>query len=70
MADAFESGFDDHRQTIFVGDQIVGHYHGIRDVDLARRIAAEIGLNVAEIESRSISRSHLVQNIHEAIEEG
>lgn len=70
MADAFESGFNDDRQTIYLGDKIVGQYHGIRDVDLARRIASEIGLNIAEIESRSISRSHLVQNINAAIEEG
>lgn len=70
MSDAFESGFDNHTKTIYVGDRVVGQYHGIRDVDLARRIAAELGLPIAEIERRSISRSHLVRNINEALEEG
>ena len=70
MADAFESNPTHDRDTIYVGDRVVGQYHGIRDVDLARRIAAEIGLPITEIESRSLSRSHLVRNIHDAIEEG
>ena len=69
MADAFESNPADDRDTIYLGGRPVGQFHGVRDVDLARRIAAELGLNVSSIESQSLSRRHLVQNIHEALEE-
>lgn len=69
LADCFESGFRSDSQTIYVEEQVVNQYQGIRDVDLAMRLGEHLGVDVARLEQRSVSRSHLVQLIAESAEE-
>lgn len=70
LSDAFESGFDDDRDTIYVGPRAVGQFHGIRDIDLCRRIAQLMHVDLDRIEAQSMSRRDLYRRIVEAIEEG
>lgn len=69
LGDAFESGFDRPSDTIYVGENVVNHYQGLRDVDIARKLGEFLGVDVAMLESRSVSRRHLVQAIREAVED-
>lgn len=70
LSDAFESGQLKDRETIFVGEQRVNQYEGIRDVDLACKIGELLGINVGLIASSSFDRQSLVRGIQEAVEEG
>lgn len=75
LADAYETSYRISSQTIYVPDEksgrrIVNQYYGIRDIDLAKRIAMELGIDVDQIEAVSFSRQRTVQMIKEAIMEG
>ncbi len=70
MADGFESGFDTDLNTIYVGDQVVNQYEGIRDFDLAVRIGEQLGVDVRSLAGRTSSRRELVRLIQDTIEEG
>ena len=70
LSDALESSFDRDDQTIYWRGQAVNQFHGIRDVDLARRISDELGLPTGAYEGSSTSRRDLVRRIVEAVEEG
>lgn len=69
LSDCFESGFDTDANTIYVTDRVVNQYQGIRDVDIARRSALDLGLATDQLEQQAITRRHLVRLIKEAIEE-
>jgi len=74
LADAYETSYRISSQTIYVPDaqhgrRIVNQYYGVRDIDLARRIAMELGIDVGSIEVRTNSRSTFVEMIKEAIME-
>jgi hypothetical protein len=68
--DAYESGFNKNDQTIYYRNEIVNQFEGIRDVDLACKIGACLKVDVARILSRQKSRTGIVREIREAIEEG
>ena len=70
LADAYESGFRSDSQTIYVDDQPTNQYHGIRDVDLALRLAKSMGMDVDRITATAISRRAVVQAIKDAVMEG
>lgn len=75
LADAYESSFRISSQTIYVADEehgrrVVNQYYGVRDVDLAKRIGRELGLEVDQIESVARSRQAIVRMIKEAIMDG
>lgn len=69
LGDSYESGFQRDSETIYFDDRVVNHYHGLRDVDLAIKLGAYLGVDVESLISRAASRRHLVRLIHEAIEE-
>jgi hypothetical protein len=74
LADAYETSYRISSQTIYVSDpqhgrRIVNQYYGVRDIDLAKRIAVELGLDVKTIESTSLSRRGLVEMIKTAVME-
>jgi hypothetical protein len=46
LQDCFESGFRSDRQTIYHKKRIVNQYQGIRDVDLAYKLAEYLGVDV------------------------
>ena len=70
MADAFESNPSRDQDAIYVGDRATNQYHGVRDVDIAKRVGRELGLDVEAIERRSLNRSDMVRRIKEELEEG
>ncbi len=70
MRDAYESGFNTTEEMIFYRNELVNHFEGIRDVDLACKIAQSLRINVAEIVQSQFSRTGVVRAIREAIEEG
>jgi len=70
LADAFESSFFVDSQTIYLDRQRLAQYHGVRDVDLATRVAATLGLDVDRLLARALSRRDAVRAIKEAVMEG
>tara|TARA_R110002049_G_scaffold4601_5_gene32755 strand:+ start:1051365 stop:1051697 length:333 start_codon:yes stop_codon:yes gene_type:complete len=70
LADTFESGFKTDSQTIYEHHAVTNHYRGVRDVDLARRAAAEMGMNVDRITASAFTRRGVVQAIKQAIMDG
>ncbi|MCC9600790.1 hypothetical protein LOC67_09455 [Stieleria sp. JC731] len=69
FADALESGFEHDEETIYTDDGVVNQFHGVRDVDLAIRIAKELGIQIDSHEIARHSRARLVQYIKNAVEE-
>jgi hypothetical protein len=69
LTDCFESGFLHDSQTIYVGRQATNQYLGIRDVDLAVRLGAFLGVDVDQLQACSATRRELVRNIQQAVEE-
>lgn len=70
LCDAYESGFESDKQTIYFRNEVVNQFEGIRDVDLACKIGQYLKVNVARIVERQVSRAAVVREIREAIEEG
>ncbi|TWT48172.1 hypothetical protein Pla22_51730 [Rubripirellula amarantea] len=70
LADAFESSFDRDRDTIYFQERPTNHFHGIRDVDLAIKLAGVLGVDMSRIEGRVASRSAMVAAIKDAVMEG
>jgi hypothetical protein len=69
LCDCFESGFEDDRMTIYVGDRVTNQYLGVRDVDLAQKLGIVLGLPVERLMATARSRRQLVLAIKEAAEE-
>ncbi len=70
LSDAYESGFRSDDQTTYTDAGVTNQYHGIRDVDLAIRIAAEIGIRVDDSAIARYGRARLVQAIKDAVMDG
>ena len=70
LQDAYESGFDATNQTIYYRNVVVNQFEGIRDVDLACKLGQLLKVNVSRIVQQQTSRSNVVREIREAIEEG
>jgi hypothetical protein len=69
LRDVYESGFQSQSQMIYFADQLVNQFEGVRDVDLACRIGDALGVNVAKIATRSLTRLNCVAKIKESIED-
>ena len=70
LADAFESGFEDDHETIYLGDATTNQYHGVRDVDLAIRIGRMLGVNIDQATEMAWGGPAVVRSITDAIMEG
>ena len=70
LSDRFESGFDRDRNTIYVDGQVTNHYEGVRDLDVAYKIAQQFSIDTEAIRSTIPDRCRQVKAIKEAIEEG
>lgn len=70
LGDAFESGFQSDSQTIYVEDEVANQYHGVRDLDLAIRLARSLGVDVDRILSITPGRRSVVRAIKEAVIDG
>ncbi len=69
LSDRFESGFRHDSQTIYLDGRTINQYEGVRDIDLARRLGEYLGIDISAVEARSHTRSQLVFNIQQAVEE-
>ena len=69
LIDAYESGFTSDAETIYYGGRIVNQFEGVRDVDLAIRLADFLGIDTARIISTSLTRASVVAALQEAVEE-
>ncbi len=69
LADCFESGFCLDRQTIYAEDRVVNQYEGIRDIDLARKLAEVLGIDVDYVTSSAFSPEAQVRALREAVDE-
>jgi hypothetical protein len=70
LSDTFESGFSTDRQTIYVGDRVTNHYHGVRDLDLAERLAESLGLDFDRITANLLNKRSMVVALKQAVFEG
>jgi hypothetical protein len=70
LSDVFESGFQNDSQTIYVGNDVTNQYHGVRDLDLAIRIARSMGLDVDRVTAMALTRQAIVQAIKDAVMDG
>ncbi|MCA9128854.1 MAG: hypothetical protein KDB22_17330 [Planctomycetales bacterium] len=70
LTDCFESGFDSDRNTIYLDDRVTNQFHGLRDIDLARKLADFLGVDCDSLEHRAMTRQQLVHLIKQAVEEG
>lgn len=70
LADAYESSFDQDRDTIYFDEKKTNQFHGIRDVDLAAKLGESLDIDVGRLQRQSLGRSALVAAIKEAVMEG
>ena len=76
LSDAFESNFRTMSQTIFVENEASGQYQstnqyeGVRDYDLAIRIARSLGLDVDRVTASALGRRGIVAAIKESMMDG
>lgn len=70
LSDAFESGFEHDRQTIYYQQRAVNQYHGVRDQDLACKLGEALGVDVARATAMAASPTATVTAIKEAVFEG
>ena len=69
LIDQFESGFDVDRNTIYVGNRVVNQYRGVPDLQLARKLASLIGINVDAATATAAGRIAEVTALKEALDE-
>ena len=69
LSDAYESGYQSDRQTIYVDQHSVNQYHGVRDVDLALKLGESLGIDVSSVTALATSRTRVVAAIKEALME-
>ena len=69
LAQAFESGFNHDRETIYYEDRVTNQFHGVHDLQLARKLAAVLGVNVDRVKGMSPSNTAEVRALQEEAEE-
>ena len=69
LSDTFESGFRSDRETIYENDRITNHYHGVRDLHLAHKLAEFLGVNSRGVTEFSLGREAEVRSLQEAVDE-
>ena len=69
LANTFESGFNSDNETIYVGDRLTNQYHGVRDLDIAYRLAEFLGVDSSQTTQLSLGPMAEVRAFQEAAEE-
>ena len=69
LSDGYESGFDNDSNTIYVGESVTNQYAGVRDLDLAYRLAETLGCCCAAIRAQFSDRRNQVRAIQELVDE-
>ncbi|QDS93256.1 hypothetical protein FF011L_20180 [Roseimaritima multifibrata] len=70
LSEAYESGFQSDRQTIYYQEKVVNQYHGIRDIELAKKLGTVLGIDVPQTIAFSLRPSDAVNAIWQAVFEG
>lgn len=70
LSDCFESGFRSNRQTIYVEGRLTNQYYGVRDRDLAFRLAEYLGVDSGRVTASALGPEAEVRALKEAVEEG
>lgn len=69
LSDCFESGFRADRETIYFEDRVVNQFHGLRDVDIAYRLAGFLGVDVHLTTVGALGPVAEVKALKEAVQE-
>ena len=69
LSDCFESGFQSDRQTIYVEGQLTNQYFGIKDRDLAFKLAEYLGVDTVRAASCAFGPLAEVRALQESVEE-
>ena len=69
LADAFESGYQNDRQTIYFEEKQVNQFHGVRDYDLAIRLAEYLGVRTELYTHRFATHAATVLALREAADD-
>ncbi len=69
LADCFESGFTKRRDIIFHQDRVTNQFHGVRDLDLALRLAEFLGVDTGPIVAYTLGDLGIVTALKEAVDE-
>lgn len=70
LSEAYESGFDTDRETIYYQDRVTNQYFGVRDVYLAIRLGQELGIDVEQATAMAVLPVDVVMAIKDAVAEG
>ena len=69
LVDAFESGFDQDRHTIYLEGAAVNQFYGVPDLLIAYKLAEYIGIDTEAATSSALGKLAQVQALKEAAEE-
>ena len=69
LADCYESGFKTDRETIYYNQRPVNQFHGIHDLQLARKLGQFLGIDIQRVTAFAFSRVAEVRAIQEAVDE-
>jgi hypothetical protein len=69
LKDCFESGFETDRQTIYHLGEVVNQFEGVRDLDLAYKLAAAVGVDVKRATYSALGATAEVAALKEAVDE-
>ncbi len=69
LADCFESGFRHHRDTIYHENVVTNQFHGVRDLDLAIRLAELLGVDTRRVLGYTRGDLAVVAALQEAVDE-
>lgn len=69
LTDCFESGFRHYRQTIHHEGQVLHQYEGVRDVDLAYKLAEFLGIDSQRVAGLALGPEAEVLALKEAVDE-
>jgi hypothetical protein len=69
LSNAFESGFDSDRNTIYESGRMVNQYHGVLDLHLAYKLAEFLGIDWQAATAMALGRQAEVAAIKAALDE-
>ena len=69
LVEQYESGFDTHRNTIYVDGKVTNQFRGVSDLLLAYKLADYIGIDWQAETGHVLSRVDKVNALKEAIDE-
>lgn len=69
LAETYESGFYTDRDTIYEQGKLTNHYHGVRDLQLAYKLAEFLGVDAQRTTELALGREAEVRALQEAVDE-